>query len=107
METNKTPETTIIDFVETSDEIQCVFLKRMDTLACTRIEKEFTETISGSGDRKIILDVEKVDYVASSFLRLCVIASKVGKGKLTIKNTQPPVRKVLKIAGFESVAEIV
>jgi len=107
MGTETAPETPYVDFVESADELRCVFLRRMDTLASTKAETVLNEKFSALANRKIVFDLEKVDYVASSFLRLCVIASKASKGKFAMMNVTPTVRKVMKIAGFESVAEII
>ncbi|MFA5206007.1 MAG: STAS domain-containing protein [Lentisphaeria bacterium] len=106
METTDTSGTPFFDVAATAGEWRCVFFKRMDTVACAQIEKAFLDQLAGIGERKVILDVEKVDYVASAFLRLCAMASKAAGGRLAILHPQPTVRKVLKIAGLEHLAEI-
>ena len=100
------PEERLIDFRESAEELTCVFLNRMDTIATAKVDTAFREKLASSAGRSIVFDLGKVDYVASSFLRFCVIASKEGKGKLSIINIMPTVRKVLKIAGFERIAEL-
>ncbi len=99
-------EERLMGFRESDEELTCVFLNRMDTLTTAKIDTAFREKLATLAGRRIVFDLEKVDYVASSFLRFCVIASKEGKGKLAIINIMPAVRKVLKIAGFESIADL-
>ncbi len=100
------PEEKLIDFKESPEELTCIFLSRMDTLTTAKVDKAFREKLATLAGRSIVFDLGKVDYVASSFLRFCVVAAKEGKGKLAIINIMPAVRKVLKIAGFESIAEL-
>ncbi len=99
-------EEKLIDFKESAEELTCVFLNRMDTPATVKVEKALREQLASVSERRIVFDLGKVDYIASSFLRFCVLASKAGKGKLAIINIMPAVRKVLKIAGFETIAEL-
>lgn len=107
---SKTDGQKILEFVETDKELKCVFLTRMDTLTCSKIEKEYTDRITAASGKRIVFDIAKVDYVASSFLRLCIIATKDAAknsvGKLMITNCAPSIRKVIKISGFENVADI-
>lgn len=79
--------------------IVCTFSGPMDTTQCLEAEKEVMKIIESA--KEIIFNLDGVDYVASSFLRLCGIAShKVSAGNFSIINATPTVKKVFKIAGL-------
>ncbi|MEI6055744.1 MAG: STAS domain-containing protein [Lentisphaerota bacterium] len=83
----------------TDGKIVCKFIGRMDTTKCTDAEREVMGAIDGA--EKIVFDLDGVEYIASSFLRLCGKAShKVSAGKFSIVNVTPSVKKVFKIAGL-------
>ena len=96
----------LVDLVETAQELKCLFLQRMDTLNTAKLDKAVLAKLASPGVKKIVFDLAKVDYIDSSFLRLCVRVSKAGPGEFAIVNVTPTVRKVLTIAGFENLAEI-
>lgn len=79
--------------------IVCKFLGRMDTTRCIDAEKVVMDSIEGA--EKVVFDLDGVEYIASSFLRLCGKAShKVTQGNFSILNVTPSVKKVFKIAGL-------
>ncbi|MCD4681393.1 MAG: STAS domain-containing protein [Bacteroidales bacterium] len=50
---------------------------------------------------KIIFDLGKVEFIASSFIRICISTFKdVGKGNFSIINTKPIIKKTFAIAGL-------
>lgn len=72
---------------------------RMDTIKCMTAEKEIVIMLDDY--EEIIFDLQNVEYIASSFLRLCGRASnKVKPGRFSIINVTPSVKKVFKIAGL-------
>lgn len=90
-----------ITYETKEDDIVCHFHARMDTVNCAEIEKELLEHINKS-DGKVVFNLASVDYIASSFLRLCVQASQAkGQDKFTITNASPMVTKVFKICGLD------
>jgi anti-anti-sigma factor len=75
------------------------------------VADKFNAELSGLKDKtemlRIVFDLGGVDYVASSFLRLSLIAAKgVTKGNFSIINTDPQVLKVFKIAGLSSLLNV-
>ena len=79
--------------------IVCTFSGRMDTTQCLEAERDVMKSIEGA--EKIVFNLYGVEYIASSFLRLCGKAShKVNAGNFSIIKTTPDVRKVFKIAGL-------
>ena len=85
--------------------VVCVFAGRMDTVRCQEIDEDVLVALSDENvSNGVIFDLSEVDYVCSAFLRYMIMAAK--KGALAVRGPQPPVRKLLKIAGLDSVASI-
>ena len=58
-------------------------------------------------DDKLVFDLKDVDYIASSFIRICMSHSKmVGSDRFSIANSQPFVKKTFKISGLDDILNI-
>lgn len=98
-------------FEEATQTLLCKFDGRMDTVTSSTVAEKFNTELSGLKDKtellRIVFDIGGVDYVASSFLRLSLIAAKsVTKGNFSIINAAPQVLKVFKIAGLSSLLNV-
>jgi anti-anti-sigma factor len=72
----------------------------MNTTKCIEAEKKIMNSIKTGNE--IIFDLIGVEYISSSFLRLCGKASyRVNSENFFIINTTPSVKKVFKIAGLD------
>ncbi|MDP8298543.1 MAG: STAS domain-containing protein [Candidatus Tantalella remota] len=79
----------------------CTFEERLDTANCQKIEDELFSKVEES-KAPVVFNMRGIDYVASSFLRMCLrVAKEVGPGNLSVINVHPNVKKVFKIAGFD------
>ena len=79
--------------------VLCKFSGRMDTKRCLEAEKELMESIDCA--RNIVFDLDAVEYIDSSFLRICGKAYyKVDAGNFSIINVTPTVRKIFKMTGL-------
>ena len=93
-------ETTI-----TNTEVICYPEGRLDTTVALEMEKEVAKVTDKT--KKLVFDFEKVDYISSSFLRICLKKVKeLGKDKFNIVNPSPDIKKVFKIAGLENLINI-
>ena len=85
----------------------CTFEGRLDTAKCQAMEAGVLARVQAA-QSPVVFDMQGVDYVASAFLRLCLMVSKqVGPERFSMVNVQPFVKKVLMIAnlsGFLKVA---
>ena len=91
----------MISYIVETEKLICRFEGRMDTIQCQATEKEIFEKIQSVGT-PIVFDLEKVAYIASSFLRICLRASKeIGAERFSLIHVCPEVKKVFKIAGFD------
>ena len=90
--------------------ITLTFTGRMDFLAVAKL----TEIIEAEPvmkdwkpENKIVFDLSEVDYIASSFIRICVShAKQAGPGRFSIVNCQPFVKKTFKISGLDEILNI-
>jgi anti-sigma B factor antagonist len=55
----------------------------------------------GSDCTELVLDFAALEYISSAGLRQVVSAHKKMKGKLLVKNVQPEVMQVFRMAGFD------
>ena len=77
------------------------FSGRLDTMECARIEGEVAQQAQTAG-QPVVFDLAGVDFVASAFLRLCIMVQQKAAGnQLTLVNVCPPIKKVFKIAGLD------
>jgi anti-anti-sigma factor len=90
--------------------ITFIFNGRMDTLAMENLNK-ILQSEAGlkeiKPEDKIVFDLRDVDYIASSFIRVCVSQAKqVGSERFSMANCQPFVKKTFKISGLDEVLNI-
>jgi len=64
--------------------------------------KEINTTFASTKEVELILDLKEVEYIASAFIRKCLVyAKKMGKNHFSIINTSPLIKRTFKIAGLE------
>lgn len=82
------------------------FEGELDTLCCMEIEeKVLTQIKSHKG--KVVFDLKGVEYIASSFIRLCgSAASLVTSANMSIVNMNKEIKKNLTKIGLASVLNI-
>jgi len=86
---------------DSQERILIEFEGQLDTAKCMEIETEVRSAVDRSA-APVIFDLAKVDFVSSSFLRLCVHAYKrAGSNGFQIINVAPTVKRVFKIAGLD------
>ncbi|MCX6226868.1 MAG: STAS domain-containing protein [Bacteroidia bacterium] len=90
--------------------ITLAFTGRMDTLAVAKLSEMIgAEPLmqNWKPEEKMVFDVKEVDYIASSFIRICVsYAKQAGLGRFSMVNCQPFVKKTFKISGLDEVLNI-
>ncbi len=80
---------------------------RMDIEGATAVDPQFS-VIAGS-EKKVIVDMSEVDFLASLGIRTLVISAKsiASKGgRMVLLNPQPNVAKVLTTSGIDTVIPI-
>lgn len=85
------------------EEPLCIrFVGCMDTAKCSEMEARVLASLESAGDRPIVYDLGRVEFVSSAFLRLCVLAQRrAGGAGFRIVNVDPVVKRVFKVAGLD------
>ncbi len=88
-----------------TETITLTFSGRMDTANSNTLMEMIPANLP-KGDLlpawNIIFDLKEVDYISSSFIRICLnIAKQAGHGRFAIVNCQPFVKKTFKVSGLD------
>lgn len=99
------------DFDGATRTLTCVFSGRLDTAKCLEIEKTVFDRIGEVSEpnkpARVIFDLAGVEYVTSAFLRLCLKAARsAADGSFAVVNTNPLIKKIFKIAGFDQTLNV-
>jgi len=91
----------MVRFTVEDGKLVCHFARRLDSVNCAKWEEWLFDKVRET-KMPVVFDLQKVNYIASAFLRVCVKVSKeIGSGNLSIINTCPYVKKVFKLSGFD------
>lgn len=79
----------------------------LDTGTSPQAEKEILESIDG-GSNKILINLEKTDYISSAGLRVLLASAKKlkGSGEFRISNLNSTVQEVFEVSGFSSILNV-
>ena len=74
---------------------------RLDTNNAPQAEKLVVENI-GAGEKRVIFDFSKTDYISSAGLRVILQAAKLVRkdGRVVLCNANEQIHEVLEISGF-------
>lgn len=100
---------TDFDFNKTANTLTCSLEGRLGADNAEELSKIIHDKIDEykNDDLKIIFNLRDVDYIASSFIRICVATAKqLQKGYFSISNTNPMIIKVFKIAGLDEILNV-
>jgi len=77
--------------------ITAIFAGRLDTLAVQKLSEIIMLNLplkDGKSEDKVIFDLTGVEYISSSFIRICLnIAKQAGSGMFSIIHCQPFIKK--------------
>jgi len=104
------------DFIPETKNLRCFFKGRMDTVICAQIGPVLESKLASlpdeaekdlSSDLILVFDLKEVEFISSSFIRICVAFSKrVTSGHFCIENCNPFIKKTFKIAGLDAVLNV-
>ena len=84
-----------------------IFSERLDTLAAMSLQKEITDTIAANDESlQVIFDFSGVDYIASGFIRICIVVARMKGKNFRIVNVKPEVKNILLITGIDRLIDI-
>ena len=81
----------------------------LDTAAAEEVEQKLQPLYNSNG-LDVIIDCEKLEYIASSGLRILISILKgaiAGGSKVTLKNLNDDIKDVFRLTGFINLFEIV
>jgi anti-anti-sigma factor len=86
------------------------FAGRLDTLAVQKLSEVIQVNLplkDGKSEDKIVFDLRDVDYISSSFIRICVnVAKEAGPGQFSVAHCQPFIKKTFKISGLDDILNV-
>ena len=95
--------------VKTTDEVTVLeFEGKLDTQTSPDTQQQLTELIE-KGEKKILVNFEKLDYISSAGLRVLLFAAKQLKpsgGELRICSLNEIVKEVFDISGFMTIFKV-
>ena len=104
------------DFNPEKRVLTCIFRGRLDTVLCNQADLELQSkynslTEHGNPDElldfELVFELKDVDFISSSFIRLCVAGmKKVKDGGFSIRNVNPFIKKTFKIAGLDEILHV-
>ncbi len=90
--------------------LTATFSGRLDTLAVQRVSEVIQVKLpvkDGISEDKIVFDLQDVDFISSSFIRICVsVAKQAGPGQFSIAHCQPFIKKTFKISGLDDILNV-
>ena len=102
------------NFNKPENRLTCVISGRMGT----ETNEEFLALVTGKiseskdslarpADLMVSFDMKDVTYIASSFIRSCIVVSRlVDSGNFNIVNASPLIKKTFKIAGLDELLKV-
>ena len=94
-------------FTEMNDCLVVIPRKRLDTNNSPEVAEAITKKIQ-NGDKKIVFDLSRTDYISSAGLRVILVTAKLLKpknGKMALCNANDQIFEVLEISGFSSIVK--
>jgi anti-anti-sigma factor len=79
--------------------VTCVLKGRLDTQSVKTLETELLDAVNDA--KSVIFDMEDVEYICSSFIRLCgKVAQDISSFSVSFINLNDDILKILKITGL-------
>ena len=86
------------------DELTITIKGRLDTVTAPDLEKE----LNLDDVKKLIVDLNELDYISSAGLRVILNTQKVmnKNGSMVIRNAKPEIMEIFDMTGFSSILTI-
>ncbi|MBR4749786.1 MAG: STAS domain-containing protein [Abditibacteriota bacterium] len=91
----------MVKFTESEGTLICTFSGLLNTAACNEIDADLKEHIENTTGN-VVFEMSDVDYIASSFLRMCIFTAKtVGTERFNIINTKKEIYDIFEMSGLD------
>ena len=79
---------------------------KLNTTAAMDLDVELRQALPGV--KELVFDLEKLEYITSAGLRVLLFAQKTmaEQGKMTVRNVNPEILKILKMTGMAKMMTI-
>ena len=83
-----------------ADELTVELVGRLDTTTAPELEAALKDSLSGV--KKLVFDMEKLEYISSAGLRVLLSNQKVmnKQGEMIIRNASEDVKEIFDVTGF-------
>jgi anti-anti-sigma factor len=107
---------TTANYNENKNEIGFSFTGKLDTVTSLQVGEMIRDKIAeftgidfheASPGVNVVFDLAEVNYIASSFIRICLdMAKRTGASNFSIINCDPFIKKTFKIAGLDEILKV-
>ena len=82
------------------DELTVTLVGRLDTTTAPDLEDELKDALAGV--KKLVFDIEKLEYISSAGLRVLLSNQKImnKQGEMIIRNASEDVKEIFDVTGF-------
>ena len=97
------------DFNKIENTLNCHFQGRLGSDNAHELSKKIQDKMDEFKNKelKVNFNLKEVDYIASSFIRICLMSAKqLQEGYFSISNTNSMIKKIFKIAEFDEVLNV-
>jgi len=97
----------MVTYALQADKLRIAFAGRLDTARCSTLQNELMTQIEAT-ELPVVFDLQEVSFIASSFLRLCLMSvrKRGGGAVLPVTAPSPAIEKVFVMAGLDKVIRI-
>lgn len=96
-----------INYMLGKGNLKFILAGRLDTLSAPELMQVYQEIIDNNEVLKISIDMEKLDYLSSTGLRIMLMMiKKVGEGNVVVTNINEAVKSILESSGFDNLLVI-
>ena len=83
-----------------AEELTVTLVGRLDTTTAPELEAELKDSLTGI--KKLVFDIEKLEYISSAGLRVLLSNQKImnKQGEMIIRNASEDVKEIFDVTGF-------
>lgn len=94
-----------VSFLTASNTLTCVFRGSLDSMTTPQVEQALKEKLGAEKTARLVFDMTEVDYVNSTFLRVCLHTQKNWPaGSFQVVKLRPNVKSTFELAGLGAIS---